>query len=245
MKPSAPIRIYALSLGVVTHLAFGAAILLMVLSLYDGMRLGFGPARGFGAAAWNVALMLQFPILHSWLLSSRGRALLARLAPAGVGGELVTTTYALVASLQLGAVFLLWSPSGVLLWEAQGAALWISRVAFALSWIFLVRAIFDGGAGVQTGFAGWSAVLRGRKPNYGPMPETGLFRYCRQPIYLAFAATLWTGPALTLDRLLLALLWTIYCVVGPIHKELRYRRYFGERFERYRRRVPYLLPRLP
>ncbi|MBL8695247.1 MAG: isoprenylcysteine carboxylmethyltransferase family protein [Planctomycetes bacterium] len=245
MTPSAPVRIYALLLGAVTHLAFGAAIILMVLSLYDGMRLGFGPARGLSSAAWNLALLLQFPILHSWLLSSRGRALLARLAPSGLGGDLVTTMYALVASLQLGAVFLLWSPTGILLWEAHGVALWVSRVAFALSWVLLARAIIDGGASVQTGFAGWSAVFRGRKPSYGPMPETGLFRYCRQPIYLAFAATLWTGPTLTLDRLLLALSWTIYCVVGPVHKEQRYRRYFGERFERYRRRVPYLLPRLP
>ena len=44
--------------------------------------------------------------------------------------------------------------------------------------------------------------------------------------------------------LLIAALWSIYCVSAPLHKESRYRKRYGARFEDYRKRVPYFLPRL-
>jgi protein-S-isoprenylcysteine O-methyltransferase Ste14 len=55
---------------------------------------------------------------------------------------------------------------------------------------------------------------------------------------------LWTAPTWTPDWLLLAVGWSLYCVVGPRRKEARWQRQFGERFLSYRQSVPYLLPRL-
>lgn len=65
----------------------------------------------------------------------------------------------------------------------------------------------------------------------------------RQPVYLAFSLTLWTGPVWTADHLLIAVVWTIYCVVAPRHKERRYARQYGESFASYRAAVPYWIPR--
>jgi protein-S-isoprenylcysteine O-methyltransferase Ste14 len=48
----------------------------------------------------------------------------------------------------------------------------------------------------------------------------------------------------TPDRLVLAILWTGYCVVGPRWKERRYLRFHGEKFAAYQSRVPYWLPHL-
>jgi len=71
-----------------------------------------------------------------------------------------------------------------------------------------------------------------------------LFAVCRQPIYLGFAMTLWTGPTWTPVRLLLAAIWSVYCALGPLHKEWRSLRRHGEAFASYQREVPYMLPRL-
>lgn len=234
----------AVGWGVVNHVLFVVAVATMVLGLDHGLRDGVGELHG--AAAWvaNAALLLQFPLLHSWLLSQRGRAMLARLGPPGMGRELAPKTFTLVASLQLLATFLLWSPSGVTVHEAHGAARWVHQVLFGGSWVLLVLAMRDAGLGIQTGSIGWMAVVRGRRLDYGPLPTGGLFRLCRQPVYVAFALTLWTGPVLTLDGLVLALAWTAYCVLGPLHKERRYLASYGEAFARYRERVPFLLPRL-
>jgi protein-S-isoprenylcysteine O-methyltransferase Ste14 len=70
----------------------------------------------------------------------------------------------------------------------------------------------------------------------------GLFAACRQPIYLGFALTLWTGPVWTPDHLLLAVLWSTYCLLGPLLKEKRFLRFHGAEFAAYRRAVPYMLP---
>ena len=228
--------------GLACHAAFASAIGSMIFALYTGMLSGLGGLHGWQALAANTLLVLQFPIFHSVLLTPRGRRVLARLAPMGLGRDLATTTYAMVASLQLMAVFLFWSPSGVVIWQAHGILRDVFNVAFALSWILVARTIYDAGFALQTGALGWRAVVRGGKPQYPPFSQRGAFQYCRQPVYLAFSLTLWTGPVLTLERLLLAIAWTAYCLVGPLFKEARYERYSGEAYRVYQARVPYWLP---
>ena len=235
-------RAIALTWGLVNHGLFAVAIGAMVAALYTGMAIGQGPFRGANAWTANALLIAQFPMLHSYLLGAGGRRLLLRLAPRELAATLAPTTFTILASLQVLATFALWSPSGVTLWEAQGAWTWVTHAAFAASWALLIKALYDAGLGVQTGYIGWLAALRGRKLAFGDFPTRGLFRHCRQPVYLAFALTLWTSPVHTLDGLLLALTWSAYCFAAPLHKELRYLALYGERFSHYRSVVPYILP---
>jgi protein-S-isoprenylcysteine O-methyltransferase Ste14 len=237
-------KLLALLFGLCTHALFAAAVSWMAGSLYCGMALGRGTLEGPWGLAADALLLAQFPLLHSLFLTSRGRSWLARLAPCGLGAELSTTLYAAVASLQVLAVFVLWTPSGRILWHPAGAARAVWTCAYALSWLLLGRAMFDAGLGLQTGSLGWLAVVRGRRPDYGCFPERGLFRHCRQPVYAAFALVTWTAPTWTPDRVALALVWTLYCALGPLLKERRYLGFYGDAFQRYRERVPYLVPAL-
>jgi protein-S-isoprenylcysteine O-methyltransferase Ste14 len=222
---------------------FAVAITAMIAGLHEGMCFGFG--RLDGAPAWlaNGALALSFPLIHSWLLTARGGRLLDRVATGSLGRDLRTTSYALVASLQLLTVFALWSPTGEVIWRAEGAGRAASEMLFAASWLALGKAMWDAGLGVQTGFLGWGSVARGRAPEFRSFPTEGLFRFTRQPVYVAFTMTLWTGPVLTTDRLCLAVAWTLYCIGGPRLKERRMLTRDPERFRRYQARVPYWLPR--
>jgi protein-S-isoprenylcysteine O-methyltransferase Ste14 len=247
--PSAPMRrppraelASALALGVAGHASFAAAVGAMVLGLHQGLSGGAGRLTGALAWAANAGLALSFPLLHSWLLTRGGGRALDRVSPRR-GRELRTTTYALSASLHVLAVFTLWSPVGRVLWRAQGAASVASNLAFAASWLLLGKAMRDAGLAVQTGWLGWSSVVRGRRLEYPPFATRGLFRFTRQPVYVAFAATLWTAPLLTTDALLLASVWTLYCLVGPLLKERRMLRREPARYGRYRQLVPYWLPR--
>lgn len=237
-------RRVAVLFGLVTHATFAAAIVTMVLALHEGLDTGRGTLVGGAAWVANAALLLSFPIVHSLLLSHRGRALLARAWPGPHGADLVTTSYAFLASAQLLLVFLAWSPSGVVWFVPQGALAPLSEALFVGAWIFLGKALADGGLALQTGALGWLAVARGRTPDYGPLRTAGLFARCRQPIYLGFALTLWTGPVWTPDHLLIAGGWTLYCVFGPLLKERRFLRWHGAAFAAYQGRVPYFLPRI-
>jgi methanethiol S-methyltransferase len=231
-------------MAAVMHAAFALAIGTMAISLATGMQSGWGALPPALAVPANLLLVAQFPLLHSFLLHVRGRSLLQRLSPFGHGRTLAVSTYALVASLQLLLTFAAWTPSGIVWHEPHGASGAAQWALFGGAWLFLQKALYDAGLGTQTGFAGWWALWRGRRVDYGSMPSGGLFTRCRQPIYLGFALVLWTAPVWSLDWLLLAASWSVYCVVGPRWKEARWERQYGTAFVAYRATVPFLLPRL-
>lgn len=243
-EPRRARREVALSLlwGAVCHTLFGAAVLSMAVAMWFGMSRSLGAVPQPWAWLANLALIAQFPLGHTLLMTRPGQRLLARLAPAGAGSTLATTTYAIVASAQVLALFALWTPSGTVWWRAEGGFWWLANAAYGLSWVILVKATWDAGAEVQSGLLGWVSLLRGVRPQFPPMPTGGLFRLVRQPIYLAFALTTWTVPVWTPDQLLLALGLTAYCALGPIAKERRFARLFGEGWRAYRARTPYFLP---
>lgn len=232
----------ALTFGVAVHLIFAAAVVAMILAMYFGMSRSFGSVPYPYAIIANAFLVLQFPLVHSFLLTGPGMRLLVRLVPGPHAGTLSTTTYAVVASLQLLALFALWTPTGIVWWRAEGWALYIVAGAYTAAWGLLIKASWDAGAEVQSGALGWMSLMRNAKPEFPDMPTGGLFRIIRQPIYVAFALTLWTVPTWTPDQLALALSLTLYCLVAPKLKERRFEARYGDRFRSYKRQVPYAFP---
>lgn len=235
----------ALMMGLMCHTTFAIAIMAMIAAMFFGLSESFGTVTWPWAALVNLLLIIQFPAIHSILLTKRGRKVLSNLIPGPHGETLATTTYAFIASLQLLALFALWTPSGIVWWRAEGATFWIITTAYAASWLLLTKASFDAGAEVQSGALGWMSLLGRIRPIFPDMPTQGMFRLIRQPIYAAFALTLWLVPVWTPDQLLLAIAYTAYCLFAPIMKERRFAERYGSRFQRYRASTPYFLPRLP
>jgi len=233
----------ALMMGFVTHLAFACGVLAMIVSMFFGMSESLGRVQQPWGWAVNIGLILQFPILHSLFLTPWGNRVLSRLIPGVHGVTLATSSYALIASLQLFTLFAFWTPSGVVFWRAEGLAFGFLCCAYAASWLLLLKASFDAGAEVQSGALGWMSLLAGIAPRFPDMPVLGLFRIIRQPIYVAFALTLWTVPVWTPDQIVLASVLTAYCLLAPRLKERRFITRYGERFAAYRAAVPYVIPK--
>jgi protein-S-isoprenylcysteine O-methyltransferase Ste14 len=237
-------RRIALAYGFACHASFAAGIAAMIAGLYTGMTFGRGPLTGARGAFFDTILVVQFAVLHSFLLGARGRRFLATLVPGGIGAYMTTTTFAMISSLQIALVFLAWCPSGEIWWEPHGALRVVFTVAYASAWLLLLKAMRDAGLAIQNGSLGWTSVVRDHAPQYRDFPARGLFLHVRQPVYVAFALTLWTGPVWTPDHMLIAVAWTLYCLAGPVLKERRYLGWYGARFQKYRDLVPYWLPSL-
>jgi uncharacterized membrane protein len=77
------------------------------------------------------------------------------------------------------------------------------------------------------------------------MVEAGAFRFTRHPGNLGALGLFLLWPRMTVNRAVLAALVALYVVLGSMHEEHRLRLAYGEAFERYRRKVPFLLPRPP
>lgn len=234
----------ALGLGAMCHILFATGVLAMVVAMFFGLSESLGTVPWPWAALANAALILQFPLTHSFLLTGPGGRLLSRLIPGPHGQTLTTTTYAIIASTQLLALFALWTASGIVWWRAEGALFWAVTAAYAASWLIFLKASFDAGAEVQSGALGWMSLLARIRPVFPDMPTQGLFGLIRQPIYVAFALTLWTVPIWTPDQLVLAVSFTAYCLLAPRLKERRFAARYGDRFGRYCAEVPYVLPRM-
>ncbi len=229
--------------SIICHTLFFGAVLSMIAAMWFGMARSFGKLPQPWAWAVNALLLAQFAVLHSALLTRKGRTLIERLAPRGTGRTLATTTFATIASAQLLALFALWTPSGVIWWEASGAGLWLMGSLYAFSWGLLIKASWDAGSEVQSGLLGWVSLFRGVRPQFPPMPTKGLFKVVRQPIYVAFALTTWCVPTWTPDQLLVATVLTAYCLLGPLAKEKRFAQMYGQGWYQYRAKRPYWLPR--
>ncbi|QUJ78016.1 isoprenylcysteine carboxylmethyltransferase family protein [Sulfitobacter albidus] len=232
----------AAAYGVLCHTLFALAVGAMIVMMFFGLSESFGRVPQPWAWLANLALVLQFPLAHSFLLNGRGRRYLAWFAPEAHAKTLGTTVFAIIASVQLALLFLLWTPSGIIWWQAEGAVFWIVCAAYGASWLLLSWASVDAGAEVQSGALGWMSLAQGKRPVYPGMPTAGLFRVIRQPIYVSFALTLWTVPIWTPDQLLLAVVLTAYCLIAPRLKERRFAKRYGREFADYRARTPYILP---
>jgi protein-S-isoprenylcysteine O-methyltransferase Ste14 len=241
-------RVIAGVYGVVNHASFAVAVAAMAYGLYHGMSQEGVPHLNFGVEGgwrflWNGLLLLQFPLVHSWFLTPKGRSFLAKLAPFGTGRTLGPTIFTTLASWQIFLAFSAWQPVAESSWSPTGWPLHAWQALFAASWVLLLKTLVDGGFTLQTGSLGWMALWRGERPQFPGLRTRGTFAACRQPIYLAFGLLLWTGPVWTIDHLAVAVLWSVYCVVGPIHKERRFQSMYGDAFITYKSRIPYFVPK--
>lgn len=240
--PGAGRVLLALGLGMLCHALFAVGVLSMIVAMFFGLSQSFGTVPWPWAILANAALIVQFPIAHSILLTKKGNGILQQLIPGPHGATLATTTYAIIASAQLLALFTLWTPSGIIWWQAEGWMFWMISVVYAVAWLILSKASFDAGAEVQSGALGWMSLMARIRPVFPDMPTQGLFRLIRQPIYVAFALTLWLVPVWTPDQLALAVSYTAYCLFAPRFKERRFAARYGAKFDAYKATVPFILP---
>lgn len=76
------------------------------------------------------------------------------------------------------------------------------------------------------------------------LAEGGLYGMVRHPMYFFALLLMWLSPSMTVNRLALYALITLYFFVGSIHEETLLIDEFGDVYRTYRRRVPRLIPGL-
>jgi transposase/protein-S-isoprenylcysteine O-methyltransferase Ste14 len=75
--------------------------------------------------------------------------------------------------------------------------------------------------------------------------NVGAFRFSRHPGNLGALGFFLFMPRMTANRAVLVALVTLYVVLGSLHEEYRLQAAYGDAYERYRRVVPFLVPRCP
>ena len=237
-------KVIAVIYGMVCHGFFLVAGILMFIQLFTGFSGQLVPSFFPTHFLFNIILLIQFPIFHSFFLTKSGKKFLRIFYSERFSGKLDTTVYATIASVQLIVLFLFWTPSDIIIWVASGSLYFTLCLGYFCGWLALSISSIQAGFGVQTGSLGWISVYRGVRLQFPDMPTRGLFAVIRHPIYFSFCIILWVSPYLTADKLLLASSYSFYCLLAPLLKEKRFVHIYGDRFLRYKLETPYFFPRI-
>ncbi len=207
----------------------------MIIAMFFGMSMSLGRVPAPWSHLCNALLLLQFPLTHSLLLGPRGGRLLNRVIPVH-GQTLSTTTYAIVASIQLLLLFALWtrrasSGGARKAWSSGPSAPSMRRAGSCSS----RRASMP--ARRSSRVLRLDVAARQRRPSIPTCPwaDCSGSSASRSTSPLP---DLWTVPVWTPDQLVIALAYTAYCLLAPMLKERRFATRYGARFEAYQSAVP-------
>ena len=226
---------YALFLGVSLY-AFGFVGGFVTPTSLDG-----APGRPlFEALAIDLGLLAAFALQHSGMARPTFKRWWTRLVPEPVE----RSTYVLLSSLAMVALFIGWQPIGGVVWKTEGPIRLAVIGAYAFGWVVLLYATFlidhfdlFGLKQVWRRFTGRTHVA----PRFH---TPGLYRVVRHPIYIGWLMIFWAAPVMTAAHLVFAVVTTVYILVAIQFEERDLLDVFGAEYADYRRRTPMLTPRL-
>jgi methanethiol S-methyltransferase len=191
------------------------------------------------ALAVDVGLLAAFAIQHSGMARPAFKRWWTRVVPQAAE----RSTYVLLSSLALAALFVWWEPIGGVVWNLSGTArssvigLYLAGWALLLYTTFLIDH-FD--------LFGLKQVWRrlGNKTYRAPAFRTPtLYKVVRHPLYVGWLVIFWSAPTMTAAHLLFALACTAYILIAIRWEERDMVTAFGNAYVDYRDRTPMLVPR--
>ncbi|MBC8370453.1 MAG: hypothetical protein H8E25_10665 [Planctomycetes bacterium] len=189
----------------------------------------------------DLSLLVLFIASHTFFARGIGRKLLNK----PFGPEAERPLYVFITGCTLFLMVSCWQSCGPLLYTASAGVLATVLAVTQLIGFGLVvwGAVVVGAAGLAA-LPHLRALESGRstpKQQFVALPP---YSFIRQPINLGFLLMLWAMPEVSLDRLLLCVVLTIWIVlVAPIEErdaELS----FGDGYTRYKEKTPRWLPKI-
>jgi len=205
-------------------------------SMDSAARMSFWPALIIDAL-----LLLMFAVQHSVMARPAFKEVLTRFIPAAAE----RSTYVLLSSLLLIALFAFWQPIGGVVWNVTnpGARNAINAVfGFGFALVFVATLLinhFD-----LFGLRQVALNLAGKPYTYLEFRTPLFYRFVRHPLYVGWLIAFWATPTMTGAHLLFAVLTTTYILMAIRWEERDLVVVHGAKYQDYQKRVPKLIPSL-
>ena len=191
------------------------------------------------ALAINVGLLGLFGIQHSVMARPAFKRWWTQFVPK----PLERSTYVLMSSLCLIALFYFWQPLGITIWHVQNP---IGQVIlyslFAFGWLLVLVSTFLINHFDLFGLRQAYLYLLGKEYTPLKFATPGPYKVVRHPLYVGWFFAFWATPTMTATHLLFALITAAYILVAIQLEERDLITVHGEDYVNYRRRVPMLVP---
>jgi len=181
-----------------------------------------------------------FGVQHSVMARRGFKRWWTRVVPPAVE----RSTYLVATCAVLALMFRFWLPiEAPVVWQVEHSAgvalLW---GLFALGWLLALVSTFLIDHFELFGLQQVLARLTQRALPTAQFRTPLLYCYVRHPLYVGLLLTFWSVPVMTAGRLLFALGFSAYTLIGIAYEERDLLRQFGERYRRYREQVGMLIP---
>lgn len=190
----------------------------------------------------DVALLGLFAVQHSGMARPGFKRWWTSIVPAPIE----RSTYVLLSSLALVALFRFWQPLPAVVWDAgDGIARTLLLVLSALGWLTVLAGSFMINHFDLFGLRQvWRYGQQHREDgSLAPFVTRAFYRIVRHPLMLGFLIAFWATPTMTQGHLLFALATTGYILVAVKFLEERdLLELYGETYRDYQRRVSMILP---
>ena len=200
------------------------------------------PALSSGKALTIDLLLLgAFAIQHSLMARPFFKRWLTRFIPESAE----RSTYVLVSSLALIALFWFWQPLGGMVWDVEDpVARGVLYGVYAFGWLLVLVSTFLINHFDLFGLRQVWLQLVGKR--YTPLRfgTPGPYKLVRHPLYLGWLFCFWATPTMTGTHLLFAFMTTAYILVAIQFEEKDLVASLGEDYRRYQGRVPMIIPRI-
>lgn len=239
-------RMLALLYGVACYALFLATFLYAIAFVAGAgaivpKHIDNGPAGSAGLAiAIDLLLLGAFALQHSGMARPAFKRWWTRIVPAPIE----RSTYVLLSSLALVALFWFWRPLPAVVWSVESPTAALALQVFSgVGWLLVLIGTFLIDHFELFGLRQVWLHHRQRTAPEGPFVVRALYRIVRHPIMLGFLIAFWATPVMTVGHLLFAVVTTAYILVAVKYLEERdLVAHFGETYRDYQRRVPMLLP---
>jgi protein-S-isoprenylcysteine O-methyltransferase Ste14 len=193
------------------------------------------------ALAIDLGLLALFAVQHSVMARPGFKRWWTRFVPEAVE----RSTYVLLSSLAMVALFAWWEPIGGIVWDAPAGLARNSVIAlYLLGWALLLYTTFLIDHFDLFGLRQVWNRLRGHRYEPPKFYTPSLYRIIRHPLYVGWLTIFWAAPTMTVAHLVFALGTTAYILIAIRLEERDLVAAFGDRYLAYRQATPMLVPRL-
>lgn len=187
----------------------------------------------------NLGLLGAFALQHTVMARPGFKRWWTRVVPQ----EAERSTYVLLSSVCLIALFAFWQPLGGVVWNVQDAfGQAVLYGLFAFGWLVVLVSTFLINHFDLFGLRQVWLYFRGKPYTQLKFDTPWLYRYVRHPLYVGFLIGLWAAPTMTMAHLVFSLLCTGYIFIGALLEERDLEKALPE-YKQYKKDVPMFVPR--
>ena len=188
----------------------------------------------------NIGLIALFGLQHSIMARQSFKKWVTKFIPE----HIERSTYVLTTGLLLFFILWQWTPIAGLVWSVSSSSIYFYVLygLFFLGWTILLLSTFLINHFDLFGLRQAYLKMVGQPYTNLDFKVKSFYKLVRHPLYFGMVLGIWSTPTMTIAHLLIAILLTIYILIGIYYEERDLVNTFGVDYKAYQNAVPKLIP---